>query len=148
MSSATNLSNLPAWAFELLEGGRVGRLGFCDDKGQPRVLPITYALLRTELWSAVDDKPKREPGAEPARVRYLRGDPRAALTVDHYSDDWARLAWVQVLGEVRIVDTANAPAALAALAKKYEPYRSSAPPGPLLALRPRRCLYWRAREGG
>jgi PPOX class probable F420-dependent enzyme len=145
VGSPTNLSNLSAWAFELLEAGRVGRLGFRDQEGQPRVLPITYARVGEEIWSAIDDKPKRDPGSEPARVRYLRSDPRAALTVDHYSDDWARLAWVQVLGEVRIVAAADAAGALAALAEKYEPYRSSAPPGPLLALRPSRCLYWRAR---
>jgi PPOX class probable F420-dependent enzyme len=144
VGSPTNLSNLPPWAFELLEAGRVGRLGLRDDDGQPRVLPITYALVGEEIWSAIDDKPKRDPGSEPARVRYLRGDPRAALTVDHYSDDWARLAWVQILGDVRIVEAADSPAALAALAKKYQPYRDSAPPGPLLALRPRRYLCWRA----
>jgi PPOX class probable F420-dependent enzyme len=123
----------------------VGRLGLLDDDGQPRVLPITYAMLGGQIWSAVDRKPKRDPNAEPARVRYLRDDPRAALTVDRYSDDWAQLAWVQVLGEVRIVAAADAADALAALAEKYEPYRDSAPPGPLLALRPRRCLCWRAR---
>jgi PPOX class probable F420-dependent enzyme len=115
-----------------------------DQHGHPRVLPITYALLGDEIWSAIDEKPKRATGEELARVRFLRRDPRAALTVDRYSDDWDELAWVQVLGSVRIVGTGEGGEALAALAEKYLPYRESAPPGPLLALRPHRCLCWRA----
>ncbi|MGA8925665.1 MAG: pyridoxamine 5'-phosphate oxidase family protein, partial [Solirubrobacterales bacterium] len=93
-----------AWANELLETARVGRLGLVDDEGAPRVLPVTFALAEGRIWSAIDQKPKR--AGEPARLRYLRRDPRAALTVDHYSDDWEELAWVQVLGTVRILDQA------------------------------------------
>src|SRR5215212_1364702 len=76
-----------AWANELLESERVGRLGLLDDEGAPRVLPVTFALAEGRIWSAIDQKPKR--AGEPARVQFLRRDPRAALTVDRYSDDWA-----------------------------------------------------------
>ena len=37
-------------------------------------------------------------------------------------------------------------AGLEALRAKYEPYREEAPPGPLLALRPERYLWWRAAD--
>ena len=77
-------------------------------------------------------------------MRWLRRDPRAALTVDRYDDDWSRLAWVQVLGEVVVVDARGGAAALDALAARYSAYREQPPPGPLLELRPRRCLCWRA----
>ena len=137
------LSDLPRWARDLLEEGRVARLGFVDDADHPRVLPVTYALAEDALWSAVDEKPKTAP--EPARLRYLRRRPDAALTVDRYDDDWGRLAWVQALGEVAIVDAADAPGAMEALRAKYEQYRASAPPGPLIRLRPRRLLWWSAR---
>ena len=108
---------------------------------------MTFALAQGRIWSAIDQKPKR--AGEPARLRYLRRDPRAALTVDHYSDDWEELAWVQVLGTVRILDQAEGAAGLGALSAKYEQYREKRPPGPLLALRPERYLWWRAadREG-
>ncbi|MGA8805535.1 MAG: pyridoxamine 5'-phosphate oxidase family protein, partial [Solirubrobacterales bacterium] len=99
-----------AWANELLDTARVGRLGLVDDEGAPRVLPVTFALAEGRIWSAIDQKPKR--AGEPARLRYLRRDPRAALTVDHYSDDWEELAWVQVLGTVRILDQAEGAAGL------------------------------------
>ena len=123
---------------------RVGRMGLLDEEGAPRVLPVTFVVAEGRIWSAIDQKPKR--AAEPARLRYLRRDPRAALTVDRYSDDWEELAWVQVLGTVRILDLAEGAAGLGALSAKYEQYREEAPPGPLLALRPERYLWWRAAD--
>jgi PPOX class probable F420-dependent enzyme len=122
----------------------VGRLGLLDSEGAPRVLPVTFAAAGGSLWSAVDRKPKRRGGVELARVRWLRRDPRAALTVDRYREDWRELAWLQVLGEVRVVPVEEGGAALRELARRYLAYREEAPPGPLLELRPRRCLCWRA----
>jgi PPOX class probable F420-dependent enzyme len=145
-SVASTLDELPAWAAELLEKARVARMGMLDEQGAPRVLPMTFALAGDRLWSAVDEKPKRNPGEELARVRFLRTDPRAALTVDRYSDDWAGLAWVQVLGEVAISAAADAAEGLDALIEKYPQYSESPPPGPLLELAPKRCLFWRAER--
>ena len=114
---------------------------------RPRVLPVTFAVLGGSVWSAVDAKPKRRPGAELARVRWLRERPSAALTVDRYDDDWSRLAWVQLLGTVEVVDAGGHDAALAALAERYPQYRAEPPPGPLLCLRVDRALWWSAAAG-
>jgi PPOX class probable F420-dependent enzyme len=122
----------------------VARLGLLDDEGAPRVLPVTYAVAEGRIWSAIDQKPKR--AGEPARLRFLRRDPRAALTVDRYSDDWEELAWVQVLGRVEILELDQGSAGLEALRRKYERYREETPPGPLLALEPERYLWWRAAD--
>jgi PPOX class probable F420-dependent enzyme len=138
----TTLENAAGWALELLEQSRVGRLGMTDDSGAPRVLPVTFAVHDGSLWTVVDNKPKR--AGEPARVRWLRARPAAALTVDRYDDDWSRLAWVQVLGEVSVLDVASEPDAVAALVAKYSQYVGDPPPGPLLRLVPRRVLSWSA----
>ena len=87
----------------------MARLGLLDDDGAPRVLPVTYALAQGALVSAIDDKPKHVAPERLARVRWLRARPRAALTVDHYEDDWSRLAWVQAIGAVNILDAAEGP---------------------------------------
>ena len=137
-------TELVAWANELLENARVARLGMVDLEGAPRVLPVTFAVAEGRIWSAIDPKPQR--AGEPARLRFLRREPRAALTVDRYSDEWEELAWVQVLGRVEIVDAIEAGIGMEALRAKYEPYRDQAPPGPLLALRPERYLWWRAAD--
>jgi len=128
----------------MLRTARVGRLGLLDTDDRPRVLPVTYALSGGALYSAIDQKPKR---SEPARLRFLQRRPEAALTVDHYEDDWTALAWVQVLGRIQILDAADEPRALEALAAKYAQYRAEPPPGPLLKLMPERTLCWRADAG-
>jgi PPOX class probable F420-dependent enzyme len=138
------LEKLPPWASELLASARVGHLGLLDDRGRPRVLPVTYAVHDGMVWSAVDHKPKRVSGGELARVRWLRRSPAAALTVDRYDDDWSRLAWVQVLGSVAVEPVRDD--VIDALAQRYLAYRSRRPGGPLLRLEPERVLCWRAAD--
>jgi PPOX class probable F420-dependent enzyme len=133
---------LPPWARALLESARVAHLGLLDSHGRPRVLPVTFAVVEGVLWSAVDDKPKRVPGPDLARVRWLRASPSVALTVDAYDDDWSRLAWVQLLCAGSVVDVRSD--VLDALAKRYPQYRSKTPGGPLIRLDPERVVYWRA----
>jgi PPOX class probable F420-dependent enzyme len=140
----SDLASLPIWAAELLERSPVGHLGLLDEDDHPRVQPITFVSDGVRVWTAIDHKPKRVSPDRLARVRRLRRDPRAALTVDRYDDDWSRLAWVQLLGEIEVLDAPHAPDAVAALIAKYPAYVETPPRGPILALTPRRCLYWRA----
>ena len=146
--TARTLEELPSWAFELLRNAPVGHFGLLDADARPRVLPVTYAVVDGELWSAIDDKPKRHAGEQLARVRWLRARPESALTVDRYDDDWSRLAWVQVLGRTTVVDIAGHERMLEALAARYAAYRARRPPGPLLRLSPERAIYWRAEQAG
>jgi PPOX class probable F420-dependent enzyme len=141
------MDELAGWARELIERGRVGHLGLLDSDDRPRVMPITFAASEGDLWSAVDHKPKRSEGRDLARVRWLRRNPAAAITVDRYSDDWERLAWVQALGTVEVLDDPS-PAALGALCAKYVQYRERQPDGPFLRLSPERILCWRAGRSG
>jgi PPOX class probable F420-dependent enzyme len=136
------LQELPDWASSLVERSPVARLAFVDAAGLPRVLPVTFAVAAGDVWSAIDEKPKRTP--EPARLRYLRERPDAALCVDHYEDDWSRLAWVQLLGRVEVLAVEEGAPGLEALVAKYAPYRERRPPGPLLRLRVARAVWWRA----
>jgi PPOX class probable F420-dependent enzyme len=141
--SSGTLKQLPAWASGLLEDERVGHLGLIDAAGRPRVLPVTYAMCEGAAWTVVDNKPKR-PGSEPARVRWLRERPHAALTVDRYDDNWSELRWVQLIGEIAVLDRPPTGPGVAALGLRYPQYRAEPPPGPLLRLTIARALWWRA----
>ncbi|MGH2983479.1 MAG: pyridoxamine 5'-phosphate oxidase family protein [Solirubrobacterales bacterium] len=145
MPGAASLEELPPWARGLLQTERVGHLGLLDDDGQPRVLPVTFAVVDDEIWSAVDEKPKRVPGTKLARIRWLRARPSSALTVDRYSDDWSKLAWVQLIGTTTVVEAAGQARVLDALSARYAPYRERPPRGPLLRMTPERCVWWRAQ---
>lgn len=137
-----NLDELPGWARSLLDGARVGHLGLLDEQDLPRVLAVTFAVWDGAVWSAIDHKPKSTP--EPARVRRLRRRPEAALLIDHYADDWTRLAWVELRGRVSVEPLGPA---LDALAAKYPQYVEERPQGPLLRFAPERFTCWRAADG-
>ncbi len=145
--AVSGLSELPGWALELLERSPRGHLSYLDDRDRPRVLPVTFAVSDGSLWTAIDQKPKRKP---PARLRYLGRRPEAALCADHYEDDWSRLAWVQAIGSIEVVEVGAGDAersAFDALRSKYRAYVDDPPAGPLLRLRPERVLCWRASKG-
>jgi PPOX class probable F420-dependent enzyme len=141
-SRSVNFDQLPGWARSLLDGAPVGHLGLLDEQDLPRVLAVTFAVWEGAVWSAIDHKPKRTP--EPARVRRLRRRPEAALLIDHYADDWTRLAWVELRGRVSVEPLGPA---LDALAGKYPQYVDEPPQGPLLRLAPERITCWRAADG-
>jgi len=141
MGSCASVAKLPEWARSLLATERVGRLGLIDDEDRPRVLPVTFALAGEVLVTAVDHKRKDVTPDRLARLRWLRARPRAALTVDHYEEDWSALAWVQALGPVSILD--HAPDAVAALIERYPQYRDRPPAGPVIELAPDRLVWWR-----
>jgi PPOX class probable F420-dependent enzyme len=143
MPSGT-LLQLPEWASRLLEDARVGHLALLDGAGQPRVLPVTYAICQGAAWTVIDNKPKRAQ-RPPARVRWLGERPRAAITVDHYTDDWSELQWVQLLGEMTVLDGPPTGPGMTSLQARYPQYTADPPPGPLLRLAITRAVWWRAR---
>ena len=127
----------------------VARLATLRRDGTPRLVPVTFAAVgdgdgdRDLLCFAVDAaKPKRD--ARLARLADIERDPRVALLVDHYDDDWAALWWVRVDGRAAVVAGAPRERALDALAAKYPPYRAARPPGPVVAITPERWAGWTA----
>jgi PPOX class probable F420-dependent enzyme len=133
----------PAAVLERFANGRVARLATLSAAG-PRLLPVTFAWHRgTAVWAVDRVKPKR-PGPL-RRERDLATDPRVAMLVDHYAEDWTALWWVELQGTAAFLDGQAAEAALDALASRYPPYRADRPPGPVVAVSPRRWAWWSAR---
>jgi len=105
----------------LLDATAVARLATIAPDGRPQLVPIVFARSGGALWSPIDAKPK---SARPlARVRNIERDPRVAVLVDHYEDDWRRLWWVRVDGRASLVR--GDAAAEAALRAKYPQYRGA-----------------------
>ncbi|MFR9801301.1 TIGR03668 family PPOX class F420-dependent oxidoreductase [Pseudonocardia sp. RS010] len=122
----------------------VARLATLRDDGTPRLVPITFALVDGLVCSAVDEvKPKRGPRL--ARLADVARDPRAAVVVDEYTDDWARLWWVRVDATAAVHEEGDLrERALDALQAKYPPYRDARPRGPVLVLTPTAIRGWSA----
>ncbi len=91
---------------------RVARLATADADGRPHVVPMVFALASGKdasetrcgdtVYSAVDAKPKRS--AALRRLANIAANPRLAVLVDHYEDDWDALWWVRADGTGRTLD--------------------------------------------
>jgi PPOX class probable F420-dependent enzyme len=119
----------------------VARLATVRPDGAPHLVPLVFALVGDTAYSAVDAKPKRTTQLQ--RLANVRVEPRCALLVDHYDDDWSQLWWVRADGTAEVVD--SPPAAhpgLAALAQRHPRYREQPPAGPLLVVTVQRWSGW------
>ena len=92
-----------SWTVEarrFLEAHRVGHLATAGADGAPHVVPVCYALDDDALYFVADEKPKRGEARNLLRLRNLRVNPRAAVVVDDWDEDWTRLAFVLVRGQI------------------------------------------------
>jgi len=126
---------------------RVARLTTVSAAGDPLVLPICYILSGDTVYSAIDAKPKRVPVQRLKRLRNIVENPRVALVVDDYSEDWSQLAYVILHGRAEIVlQGSEFEDAIVKLREKYPQYQSMPiERNPLIAVRLTRVVSW---QGG
>jgi coenzyme F420-0:L-glutamate ligase/coenzyme F420-1:gamma-L-glutamate ligase len=125
---------------------RVARLATVDGSGQPLVLPICYVLAGDTLCSPTDAKPKRVAVQRLKRLQNIRENPRVALVIDDYSDDWTQLAYVILHGTAEILTAGpDFDAAIPALREKYPQYRQMPiEANPMIAVHITRAVSWGA----
>jgi PPOX class probable F420-dependent enzyme len=122
---------------------RVARLATAGADGAPHIVPFAFALWGETLFSAVDHKPKS--GARLKRLENIEHEPRVAVLVDEYDDDWERLWWVRLDGRARIVASQTERArATALLVAKYEQYAEHPLDGEMFAVDVERWSGWSA----
>lgn len=135
-------------------GSRVAQLATADGDGRPHVVPMTFALASVRdagetdtndtIYSAVDAKPKRSTSLR--RLANIAANPRVAVLVDHYEEDWHALWWVRADGTGRVLD-ADEPEgrdAIVRLVARYPQYREQPPRGPVVAIDVTRWSSWSA----
>jgi PPOX class probable F420-dependent enzyme len=102
---------------------RVAVLGSIGPGARPHLVPVVFAMDGERIHLAVDTKPKR--GGELARLANLRANPRCALLVHGYDEDWTRLWWARADGRAMIVEDGPAlDRAVAMLRDRYPQYRA------------------------
>jgi PPOX class probable F420-dependent enzyme len=132
-----------------LDAHRVGHLATADRAAVPHVVPLCFARLGDRLYFVADDKPKRHGPRALKRLANIAENPRVALLVDDYDEDWNRLAFLLLHCTAGVVDDEDEYArALGALRERYPQYRAMAlarESHPIVRLAPLRCHLWRAR---
>lgn len=121
---------------------RVGHLATSDTDAMPHVVPVCFAERDGVVYIVIDEKPKVTTRLR--RLRNIEHNPQAALVLDHYSEDWSRLAWVMLRGRADTLEAGDEHrAAIAALREKYPQYREMAlDDRPVIRLVPDRVNSW------
>ena len=134
---------LPPPERHFLAAGRVGRLATANRHGAPHVVPVCYAVDGAMLYVTIDEKPKRA-GRALKRLRNIAENPRVALVVDRYDEDWSRLGWVMLRGLAEVLDQGpEHDRAQAHLRDRYPQYLTmNLNPLPVIALRIARVTSW------
>ncbi len=132
-----------------IESARIAHLATVSSAGEPHNIPLCFWFDGERFYFVIDEKPKRKSGAEIKRMKNIAENPRVALVIDHYDEDWSRLAYVLIRGNARIVeDDAEYALAIQHLRHKYAQYHSmllTQERNPAIRIEPRRVHAWGAR---
>jgi PPOX class probable F420-dependent enzyme len=97
---------------QLLARERVCRVATADPDGQPHLVPVCHVMVGEKIYFGS--------GNDARKVENLRQNPRIALTVDLYSEDWSHLKGVMVQGTAALIE--RGPRFKQARARLYEKY--------------------------
>ena len=131
-----------------LEAARHGYLSTASADADPHLQPVVFQVVGEAVFIAIDEKPKTT--LRLRRLTNIEENPRFALLVDRYDDDWSLLWWVLLRGPADVLwpsewDEDEAGTVIAALRVKYPQYESmDLEERPLLRLRPDRVTRWSA----
>lgn len=81
---------------KLVERERVCRVATTGNGGTPHVVPVCHVLAGGKIYFGS--------GRDARKVANLRGNPRIAVAVDVYAEDWSRLAGVLVHGTAALIE--------------------------------------------
>ena len=123
---------------------RVAHLATADGRAVPHVVPVCFALVEHTLYITIDEKPKRVSGLALKRLRNIAENPKVALVVDRYDEDWARLGWVMLRGRAEILSEGmEHDQAQALLRSRYPQLRAmEIAQYPVIAVRIERTTSW------
>jgi len=96
----------------LIARERVCRVATTGVDGNPHVVPVCHVLVGDKIYFGSGDDARK--------VENLRENPRIALTIDLYSDEWSRLAGVMVQGTAALIQ--RGPRFKQVRARLYEKY--------------------------
>jgi len=132
-----------------LTAARVGHLATADAEGAPHNVPLCFWFDGARFYFAIDEKPKSKKGLALKRMRNIAANPRVALVIDHYEEDWTQLGYVLIRGTARVVDDPQEyMLALRHLRDKYVQYRAMTmlpETNPIVRIDPAHVHAWGAR---
>ena len=80
---------------QLIERERVCRVATLNEDGMPHLVPVCAVVAEGRIYFGSGDDARK--------VKNLEKNPRVAVTVDLYSDDWAHIKGVMVQGTATLI---------------------------------------------
>jgi nitroimidazol reductase NimA-like FMN-containing flavoprotein (pyridoxamine 5'-phosphate oxidase superfamily) len=80
---------------QLIGRERVCRVATVNEDGMPHLVPVCPVLANGKIYFGS--------GNAARKVKNLKENPRVAVTVDLYSDDWAHIKGAMVQGTVKLI---------------------------------------------
>ena len=136
---ARAIGDLPEPVRALFERERRGVMTTLDPDGSGHSIPIGFVVVGDEIMSPIDHKPKS--GRKLHRLSNIERDDRVTLLVDHWDEDWTRLAWVMVRANAT-VDAGVPPQVALALNERYPQYAADEVPDSWIRMRPTKLTWW------
>jgi PPOX class probable F420-dependent enzyme len=112
MARKRNRSKLSKTAAALVERERVCRLTTVSGDGVPHLVPVCHAFAGGKVYIGSGD--------DATKVRNIKANPHATVTVDLYSEYWAELKGVMLQGRAKLIE--RGPAFQRARRRLYEKY--------------------------
>ena len=104
---------------KLIAQERVCRVATAGSDGTTHLVPVCHVLAGAKIYFGSGDDGRK--------VKNLRENPRIAMTVDLYSDDWAQIRGVMVQGTAKLIERGpRFKQARDRLYRKYPQYRNEA----------------------
>jgi PPOX class probable F420-dependent enzyme len=124
---------------KLLSAERVCRVATVGEAGTPHLVPVCHAVVGDRVYFGSGDDARK--------VLNLGHNPRIAITVDLYSDDWSQIKGVMVQGSAKLVRRGPAfTRARKRLYAKYPQYSREAALSPadsvIVEVTPTRVFSW------
>ena len=128
----------------LVQNARVARFATADSSGAPHLIPICFVYDGAAFYSVLDQKPKRTSVTRLRRVRNILENPKVALVVDSYEEDWSRLWYILVTGTATLLEPGKEQSeAVAMLREKYAQYRDmDLEYAPVIKIEPDKVVSW------
>ena len=130
----------------LITDSSIAYLSTVSHKGHPHIVPICFVLLDQNFYSLLDNKPKNVQLLKLKRVQNIISNPKVALIVNHYEDDWDKLWHVLIKGNGSIVSNElERRAAIKSLKQKYGQYlHMDVDLNPVIKIKPTNIVSWGA----
>jgi PPOX class probable F420-dependent enzyme len=130
----------------IILSARVARMATVDESGGPLVIPVCFAYDGRFIYTPIDKKPKKVSTWELKRIRNILENPRVALVMDEYSEEWDDLYYIIIHGSAEVIESGdeyhNSFAILSIKYPQYKKMRLVEEGLPVIKIVPEKIVSW------